>query len=284
LSYQGIQAIIDLTLVYGPVKHFIISGGEPTLHLSKVVQLLQGTKAQCTKVLSNGWWMQSGKHKNKVLDAFQDCGLKILQISCGVEHQKFIPITKVIEGIHEALSQNRVQEVIVSYELKHTSQKYDVFRYFKELSLNYPKRFRVVLGFWNELDEQKEVRQDGRQVFDENHSDWCEALDAPVVSIFHDGTIYRCCGGLIMRDQYLYNMGNIFKDFSLPFLESDIFSDVFKTVQCSARMTDFEKAGASSGYAALFKCERCRVMTKEKLYQLRGDKNFGMDKQGALHA
>ena len=246
LSDEGIEIIKGMMRKYGPVKHLIISGGEPTLHLEKTCSLIQGL-ALNTKVMTNGWWTQNLKNRQRVLDAFEKADLITLQISCGVEHQKGVSIESVVDGIDEALSRKKVQEAVVSYELNDRSQKFQIPDNFGWLAAKHDN-FRVVTGYWNEMGEDS-MRVDGRAASFNDQQSWCDALDTSVVSIRHDGDIYRCCGGLIMKDRSFYKVGNIFDQYAAPYSKDDPYKEIFQRIQVEGRKLDRIKSEVSHKYS-----------------------------------
>jgi len=258
----SIEVIKKMFKMYKKPRHLTISGGEPTLVLPEVEKLLKDTSDINTKIITNGWWGGNNKVESQLLKLIDETGLNIVQISCGIEHQKWTPIANILRSIDVIISGGKSVNVEVIYEIKHYSEKQNIIKYFKEHSELYGDRFKAASGYWNNVCDQKYAN--GRAGQDAKlEAQWCDKLDGVNILIRYDGEVYRCCGAYIVGVGEPYSLGNIKNNYVVPFSRSDAYAEYFLALNNDTERI-VNKRLADEKFKKMHRCEQCNCMTLKR--------------------
>lgn len=87
------------------ISHVVLTGGECFLlgdDLADIIQYIHSKKLS-SRVVTNGYWASSKESAKKILSGLKALGLSEVNFSTGDEHQEFVHIEKVINGIIASL-------------------------------------------------------------------------------------------------------------------------------------------------------------------------------------
>lgn len=273
MDWETIRLLKNIREKYGNPRHLIISGGEPTLHLAKLEELLKNPEGIHTKIISNGWWGGCASAAEKMISLMSSVKLSTLEISCGTEHQRHIDIDAVKNAINLTLLNKCAREIIVAYEIFEPQEIKNVKRIFSDLAKSNSVKLKILVSYWNRL--RGNNRTDGRGHSYNITDDWCELLHGTNITVKFNGDIYRCCGGMIMDEGYPYKIGNILdSEFVFPMSNQDKYLGTFSTLQKTGRRLNAELCALFPEYERLFKCIRCKLMLDKMKAGKKADRVF----------
>lgn len=99
-----ISAIISDSESIESIRLVVFTGGEAFLLGDKLVKLVaQVTKQQrFSRIVTNGFWATTKGAAERKLYALKEAGLGEINFSTGPEHQKFVPIDRIANGVRAA--------------------------------------------------------------------------------------------------------------------------------------------------------------------------------------
>lgn len=179
------------------------------------------------RVVTNGFWATSLKKAISILKTLSSAGLDEINFSTGDEHQKFVPLSNIINGIKIALLLSL--QTVINVETRPNS-KFNLLELFKDpdirkTTFNNPK-FTIIQGVWmpftaeglTQLPKMPQNMPPG--IFER-----CTNLfSGPVIA--PDNTLLACCGLPVKYIPQLY-LGSL-NDHDIYVLYNSGFYDFLK--------------------------------------------------------
>lgn len=202
LSLEEMKSYIDQVIdSYDTIKVFVLTGGETFLLGNELNQIVEyaSSKGLIVRIVSNGYWAKTYNYAIKKLSSLIRKGLKELNFSTGDDHQKFVPIDNIINGICASLDLGLT--VVVNVEcspiskFKETTLKEDerIKHYLK--TEPFSKRLQILSGYWmpftkSTKEEVDKVEETLRVVTSTSR---CTSL-FNTITITPNHEINACCG------------------------------------------------------------------------------------------
>ena len=101
---ETVLAAIDQAAEIG-FANVVFTGGEPTIYFDDLLASIAhaGKLGLITRVVTNGGWCKTPERTDRKLERLIDAGLQEINFSAGDEHQRFISLEYVVNGIVSAL-------------------------------------------------------------------------------------------------------------------------------------------------------------------------------------
>ena len=196
LSRQEIFDIIEgAKRDFATLKMVVFSGGECTLlkdDLFDAIRLATSLGLR-TRIVTNGGWAKTKRTAANVADKLAAAGLKELNLSTGLDHQKWVPLQSVVHAAQAGLERGVTTLITIEKDspdsrcLAEASRSAEITAMLKD----YPSSFYLLSNAWMPFNDRWTDR--GRQDAGPQANKGCEQL-------FHNlvFTPYReisaCCG------------------------------------------------------------------------------------------
>jgi Iron-sulfur cluster-binding domain len=146
-----------------------------------------------TRIVTNGHWGAGVNRASSFAKSLVKAGLKEINFSTGLDHQKFVPLSAVIQAAANCVKLG----IFTLITIEADSNESDVYgsvttdSIVKELKAIYSSdRFRIQRNSWLQFNDSHESRKDGQQSRPQGA---CEQLFDNLVITPH-GNISPCCG------------------------------------------------------------------------------------------
>ena len=199
LSLHDMRRYVDEAAGLG-VRLVVFSGGEPFLlgqDLDTAVRHA-ASAGLLTRVVSNAYWAVSGEAALSRLTELREAGLSEDNYSTGDNHQQFVPVQNVINGIRAAARLGMSCAVMVEL---HEGSSYtgDSLKAERELSevVDDPRgRFHIIESPWVDVNTDASQRSSGERLLTGQtlkHRAGCASIIG-TIAVDSDETMGACCG------------------------------------------------------------------------------------------
>jgi len=153
LTISQIKDAIDEAASSFPALELVVfSGGECFLLGDDLIEAISHVTSHglCSRCVTNGFWGRSAKTRRRTVRKLLSAGLTEINISTGLDHQKWVNVDYVIEVAKECVDHGIVTLVTVEKDTA-DSQCFDELRendVISELLANADGRFRLVRNIW----------------------------------------------------------------------------------------------------------------------------------------
>jgi hypothetical protein len=129
-------AYIDQAAEIGSIQVVCFSGGEPFLLGQDLVELVERCSRHglLTRVVTNGYWAVNDDGTRLWLSNLVEAGLNEINFSTGDDHQKFVPLERIVRGMAISLEFGLTQALMIEDRLGRAVGKQTVL----DLAVKYP--------------------------------------------------------------------------------------------------------------------------------------------------
>lgn len=106
----------------------VFTGGEPTIYFEDLLTGISAAAARKlrTRVVTNGGWCKTPERAVAKLSKMVDAGLDEINFSTGDEHQRFVPVDHVVNGLVAALDRKLPVHLMVEKTKKRSISKSNI--------------------------------------------------------------------------------------------------------------------------------------------------------------
>jgi MoaA/NifB/PqqE/SkfB family radical SAM enzyme len=232
MSYEEIIHHIDQAVdSYPTLKVCVFTGGECFLIGNDLDRCINHATrlGLSVRVVTNGYWADSYENAFERLSSLVDNGLKEINFSTGDEHQEFVKLDNIINGIHAAIDLGIEPPIYIAIESSDASKfKTEQFKSNEFLSkLIENNKVDTLSAAWVAL-------RSGNQISNKNseennckykNSEGCDNLFR-TISINPYSHLLACCGITAEYNKFL-KLGDL-KKYALKDLYETQFEDIYK--------------------------------------------------------
>ncbi|MCE2615394.1 radical SAM protein [Phocaeicola oris] len=230
LTISEIKFYIKETICsFYSVKLLILSGGESFLLMNELEEIVNFASRLGLKVriVTNAFWASSYKKAFQIVNQLKKVGLSEINYSTGDDHQKFVPINNILNGIIAAVEQN----INVVVNVESSDDRNFNSKFLKEHSMLIPYikigKLRILNGIWvqfkNKNNKDTEIPGISRFVMP-CYGGYSNLFST--IAIDPDHRMLACCGLISKYSKYL-DLGNL-KTHSIKELYLNQFKDFLK--------------------------------------------------------
>ncbi|MBE2188222.1 MAG: radical SAM protein [Candidatus Kapabacteria bacterium] len=178
----------------------VFTGGEPTLRWNDLLIAIKKAKGLGfpTRIVTNAHWATNEQIAKEKVAKLIDAGLDEINFSTGDEHNRFIPIERIINGIVASVFQNLRAYLMIELKSERKITKETILNHPRIISLSETERklFDLSESPWMPLNYNEiEKYPEGLTINRENIAlrTGCDSILQTYV-IESDGKIGSCCG------------------------------------------------------------------------------------------
>lgn len=266
------EYIKEAKIAYPQLKVLVLTGGECMIYRTSIANVINYASKKYNlfvRIVTNGFWATSFENSLNVLQCLIDAGLNEINFSTGDEHQLFIPIENIRNGILASVDIGLKPLVnIESNDYKKFTSKYFIkdntmFKLIRENKLD------IINGLWIPFKTiSNDLKNDENLKITYNHQP-CDNL-FNTISIDPNHRMLACCG-LTAKFVNFLDIGDVdkvpikdlyenqFKDFIKIWLYVD---GPYKILEFILQYIKFDIAM----YNKLHDCQICAAILKNKQF------------------
>lgn len=205
LNFDQIKSHIDnIKKDFPSIRLVVFSGGEPFMMGENLRQSIEYVKQKkmLSRIVTNGYWARSLSKAKEKIKELKESGLTEINFSTGEDHQKYVPIDHIINGVIASAEHNMLAVVNVeahedaSFSSKDFLNNKRIASYFKKN----PEKNRYLLvmaGVWIPLNKERTLKhKSGNKINIKKKNDkfkGCKQLFKNIVITPYE-ELAACCG------------------------------------------------------------------------------------------
>ena len=195
LSHDFMRGVIDEARLAMPnLRVVVFSGGECFMlkeELFRTIEYAAGLGLH-TRCVTNGYWGKTAASAARIAGRLRRAGLSEINISTGLDHQKWVPLSSVVNDV-QALTDQGIFTLVTVEKDSAESSCWHVAReqpLFQRLQKERPRKFKLQSNSWMPFHADSEVRP---QQLGYGAEKSCEQLFSNLV-ITPYKMVSACCG------------------------------------------------------------------------------------------
>lgn len=196
LSLQQIKnAIQEAADTFPALRMIAFSGGEAFMLKDDLIEAIRFATSLglMTRVVSNGYWAKNEFNAKRLMKKASEAGLTELNISTGLDHQKWVTRDTVIHAVTASVSEGIFTLVTVEQDSEQSGCMTALLNDKQIQSLLKDPRFTLMTNSWMAFHDDAEPRKSLKDNLNRDLYGGCSQLFTSVVVTPHNN-LSACCG------------------------------------------------------------------------------------------